>query len=96
VESPDDARPTEFYLTQNYPNPFNPETVIEYRLPFKGKVTLSIYNILGDEVAVLVQGQQDAGTHRILFDGSDLPSGIYLYRLKTNDTMETRRMILLK
>jgi bacillolysin len=96
VEQPNEVTPTEFYLTQNYPNPFNHETVIEYQLPLKGKVTVTVYNILGNEVAVLAQGEQEAGTHRIVFNGSDLPSGIYLYRLKTTNIMETRRMILLK
>ncbi len=96
VELPGEVTPTEFYLTQNYPNPFNPETVIEYHLPLKGKVTLTVYNILGDEVAVLAQGEQEAGNHRIVFNGSDLPSGIYLYRLKAQNVVETRRMILLK
>ena len=96
VELPGEATPTEFCLTQNYPNPFNPETVIEYRLPLKGKVKLTVYNILGDEVAVIAQGEQEAGIHQVVFDGSGFASGVYVYRLETNNTVETRRMVLLK
>ncbi|MCI0495436.1 T9SS type A sorting domain-containing protein, partial [candidate division KSB1 bacterium] len=96
VELPGEATPTDFNLKQNYPNPFNPETVISYRLPFKGKVRLTAYNILGKEVAVLAQGEQEAGMHQVTFDGSGFASGIYMYRLETNNAIETRRMVLLK
>lgn len=96
VELPGEAAPTEFNLTQNYPNPFNPQTVIAYRLPCKGKVRLTVYDIQGKEVAVLANGEQEAGMNQVIFDGSGLASGVYLYRLETNHTVETRRMVLLK
>ncbi len=72
-----------FELAQNYPNPFNPKTVIRYQLPVAGNVELSIYNILGNKVAVLVSGKQKAGRHEVRWDASGFSSGIYFYRLET-------------
>lgn len=88
--------PDHFYLAQNYPNPFNPETVINYQLPVEGNVTLTVYNLLGDEAAVLVRGHQDAGSYQVVFDGSKLAGGVYLYRLKVDNFSATRRMVLLR
>lgn len=96
IKAPGEAKPREFTLAQNYPNPFNPKTVIEYRLPLNGKVKLTVYDILGKEVAVLAQGEQLAGNHQVVFNGLEFASGIYLYRLETNNAVETRRMILVK
>jgi len=96
VEPTGEKIPAGFYLSQNYPNPFNPSTVIEYHLSMNAKVTLKVYNILGEEVAVLADGVQSAGTHRVEFNAADLSSGIYLYRLNTPDHSEVRRMLLLK
>ena len=75
------AAPKEFALSQNFPNPFNPITTIRYDLPFNSKVSLKIYDILGNEVKTLVNGEQPAGYKEIRFDGSSLASGIYIYRL---------------
>ena len=83
-------------LDQNYPNPFNPATVIAYQVPSSMRVTLKIYDLLGREVATLVSGRKPAGRYTVEFDGSGLPSGTYLYRLETEDRLETKRMILLR
>jgi hypothetical protein len=88
--------PSAFALNQNYPNPFNPETSIEYALPENGKVRLAVYNILGQEVKVLIDGRMEAGYHTVTFDGTDLSSGVYFYRLEAVDFIMTRKMVLLK
>ncbi|AXJ01861.1 Por secretion system C-terminal sorting domain-containing protein [Cyclonatronum proteinivorum] len=85
-----------FRLEQNYPNPFNPVTNIRYELPAAGNVQLSVYNMLGQRVALLVNETQSAGIHTVQFDGSRLSSGVYLYRLETEGTQLTRRMMLVK
>ncbi len=88
--------PTQFTLSQNYPNPFNPTTMIDYTVPKSSFVTLKIYNILGQEVSTLYSGFQKAGTYKASFDASRLASGIYLYRLESNGTSLTKKMILMK
>jgi hypothetical protein len=88
--------PIEFSLSQNYPNPFNPGTTINYQLPLTSKVTLKIYDILGSEVAKLVNQEQSAGTYNIDFNASHLSSGVYFYQLKTGNYLQTKKMILLK
>lgn len=88
--------PGEYKLNQNYPNPFNPSTVIEYSIPVKSNVTLKIYDILGREVANLVNGEIAAGNHSIEFDASKLASGTYFYQLKAGSFTQTNKMILLK
>lgn len=85
-----------YLLTQNHPNPFNPVTTIEYSLPREGDVTLIIYNLLGEEVARLVNGQMPAGAHTALWDASNVSSGIYLYRLHSGNFTETKKMLYLK
>ncbi|GMU96186.1 T9SS type A sorting domain-containing protein [Ignavibacterium album] len=92
----DNSLPKEFKLSQNYPNPFNPSTTINYSLPVAGFVTLKVYNLLGEEVAVLVNEDKSAGNHTTIFNAAGLPSGIYLYSLSTGFNKETRKMILLK
>ncbi len=87
--------PKEFYLRQNYPNPFNPSTVIEYGLSTKQQVFLTVHNVLGQQVATLVDAVQEPGTHTVRFDATGLPSGVYFYRLKTADFVQTRRLVLL-
>jgi predicted extracellular nuclease len=86
----------DYKLVQNYPNPFNPSTKIDYSLKSEGLVTLKIYNILGQEVAVLVNTIQTAGTHSINFDAGRLASGIYLYKLDSNGFTQTKKMMLIK
>jgi hypothetical protein len=91
-----DLLPTEFNLAQNYPNPFNAQTTISYSLAQSGSVTLSIYNIMGQKVATLVDGIEQAGEHKVVWDASEVTSGVYFGRLQTGDKDETRRMELLK
>ena len=88
--------PAEVALMGNYPNPFNPETTIGYALPHAGKVRLVVYDLLGHEVAVLVDGPQPAGRHTVRFHGDHLPSGPYAYRLQAGDEVVVRTMILVK
>ena len=85
-----------FELFQNYPNPFNPATEIKYSLPEAADVKLLVYNVIGQQVASLINSNMQSGIHRVTFDGSDLPSGIYIYRLQTSYYTQTRKMILLK
>lgn len=80
----------------NYPNPFNPETVISYYLPFSGKITLKVYDLSGKEAAVLADGIQQEGAHRVKFNGGNLSSGVYFYKLITDNKTLVRQMILLK
>jgi outer membrane protein assembly factor BamB len=91
-----DNPPEAFSLSQNYPNPFNPSTVISYQLPVVSKVTLIVYDLLGREIAVLVNEEKQPGVYEIEFDASNFSSGIYLYRIKAGSFMETRKMILLR
>jgi hypothetical protein len=88
--------PKEFALEQNYPNPFNPTTVISYQLPVSGNVSLKIFDILGKEVAVLVNEVKEAGSYSAQFDGTKLSSGLYFYKLTTNQFSSIRKMLLLK
>jgi len=90
------APPTDYVLYANWPNPFNPTTQIVYALPKTGEVALRVFNILGEEVATLVDEIQSAGIHSVSFDGSSLPSGIYLYRLQNAEFVQTKKMVLLK
>jgi endoglucanase Acf2 len=88
--------PTEFGLEQNYPNPFNPSTEINYSLPLAGQVRLEVFNTLGQKVSELVNAYQDAGTHRVSFDGGNLSTGLYLLRMTSGDLTLTRKMLLAK
>lgn len=83
-------------LYQNYPNPFNPSTTIEFSLPVRSHVVLRIFNILGEEIEVLVNGELEVGEHLINWEAKNLPSGIYFYRLITDNFNTTRKMILLR
>lgn len=94
LESP--RGPTKFVLAQNYPNPFNPTTTIEYQLSNSGPVTLKVYDVLGVEVATLVNQNQYAGTHFATFDGTRLASGVYFYRLTAPDVYQVRKMLMAK
>ena len=88
--------PTVFELSQNYPNPFNPSTQINYSLPQSGMVTLSVYNLLGQEVAGLVNEQKEAGTYITTWNAQNCPSGIYFYRLTAGSNTMTRKLLLLR
>lgn len=88
--------PAQLALDQNYPNPFNPTTTIQYALPESGHIRLDVFNVLGQRVATLINGEQTAGFHSLQFDGSRLSSGVYLYRLQTGNQVITRKMLLLK
>ena len=88
--------PIEFELAQNYPNPFNPSTTIQYSIKERSSVELIMYDILGAQVLVLVKEEQDAGQYKINFDAEQLASGIYLYRLRAGDFVQTKKMMLLK
>ena len=85
-----------YNLFQNYPNPFNPATAINYQLPENGFVTLKIYDILGEEVASLVNEQKNQGRYSVNFDASRLASGVYIYRLQVNHYVSSKKMLLLK
>lgn len=92
----EDAAPVLFTLKNNYPNPFNPSTTIEYEVKSAGMVTLTVYNVLGQIVAVLQNGFQQAGVYKVEFDASGLTSGVYLYELASGNTKITKKMILNK
>jgi len=91
-----DLIPTQFNLSQNFPNPFNPSTKIKYTIPTNEFVNLTVYNVLGNTIITLVNEQKPAGNYEILFDASEIPSGVYFYRLATNDFISTNKMILVK
>lgn len=88
--------PEQVSLHQNYPNPFNPKTVISWQLNETSQVNLDVYNILGQKVALLLSEKQGAGKHNIEWDASDFPTGLYFYRLRAGDFVQTRRMLLVK
>jgi hypothetical protein len=88
--------PSRFRLAQNYPNPFNPTTMIHFDLSRADKVTLKVYNIIGQQVATLVDGKLQAGTYQVPFDADNLASGVYFYKLSSSVQSETRKMVLLK
>ncbi|MEP0861742.1 MAG: T9SS type A sorting domain-containing protein [Ignavibacterium sp.] len=92
----DVTSPAKFELAQNYPNPFNPTTAISYTIPQSGNVKLAVYNLLGQEVAVLVNDFREAGTYDVEFNASNLNSGVYLYKLEANGLTFTKKMTLLK
>ena len=88
--------PSHFTLSQNYPNPFNPSTTIKYELPRASLVSLKVYDILGREISVLVNEKKDAGVHEVKFDGSELASGVYFYRIQAGDYVATKKLVLMK
>jgi hypothetical protein len=88
--------PTEYALGQNYPNPFNPATEISFSLPSAERVTIVLYNVLGNDVAVVVDGQFDAGAHKVTFNAADLPTGVYMYRMTAGDFHASRKMMLVR
>jgi hypothetical protein len=93
---PGGDKPARYALEQNYPNPFNPTTVIEFRLPAAGNVSLKVYNVLGQVVQTLAEGMHPAGSYSVRFDGQSLSSGVYFYRLQTGSFVQVHKMMLLK
>jgi hypothetical protein len=88
--------PATVELSQNYPNPFNPATTIQFALPEAGKFNLKVYNILGQEVVTLIDGEMNAGIHKVNFDASRIASGVYIYKLVGNNVNISKKMILMK
>jgi len=90
------ALPRSYSLEQNYPNPFNPTTAIQYTVPVRSAVTITLYNVLGKEIATYVNKEQEAGTYKLIIDGSYLPSGVYFYQMRAGNFVDTKKMMLLK
>ena len=88
--------PNQFQLGQNYPNPFNPSTEISYTIAKAGNVTLKVYNMLGQEVATLVNGFKSASTYKVNFNAANLSSGVYMYTLRTGSNVVSKKMVLMK
>ncbi len=96
VNEDNNPKPNSFSLSQNYPNPFNPSTIIKYQIPNSGYVSLNIYDVLGEEVASLVDKNQPAGSYEINFNASNLTSGVYFYQLKFGKIIQVKKMTLLR
>jgi hypothetical protein len=96
--------PDKYELTQNYPNPFNPSTTMQFSLPKQSQLKINLYNMLGEQIATIVEGVYESGYHKVTFNASGLPSGSYVYRLESNDPstssgqsfVQVKKMILLK
>ena len=88
--------PAQFELSQNYPNPFNPSTTIRFSLPKETQLKIKIYNMLGELVETLAEGNYEAGYHKVTFNASSLPSGAYIYRIESDAFVQVKKMILLK
>ena len=88
--------PNKFHVSQNYPNPFNPSTIIKYDVAKQGYVKILVYDILGREVKTLVNELLKPGRYEALFDGSNLTTGVYYYRMNAGDYSETKKMLLIK
>lgn len=96
IDVQNEFSPSTFELHQNYPNPFNPGTMISYRLPVSGLVSLKVFDLLGNEIANLVNEEKQAGVHHFNFNANNLSSGVYLYRISVGDYNQTRKMLFLK
>ena len=95
--TPGNSVPERFVLFQNYPNPFNPSTLIRFRLPVTVRVTIGVYDLLGQQIATLVDGLRTAGTHEVKFDASGLPTGVYLYKMTTESGFsEVKKMVVVR
>jgi hypothetical protein len=86
----------EFKLFQNYPNPFNPNTSVRYSVPESISLSITVFNVLGQKIATLYEGQQNSGLHQVSFDGSNLSSGIYIIQLQTEKHSQIVKALLLK
>jgi hypothetical protein len=96
VQSGQSVTPIKYSLEQNYPNPFNPITTIKFSIPKESNVNISIYNVLGELVTTLANGQMKPGYYEYQFNATNLASGVYIYRIKADDFVETKKMVLMK
>jgi len=96
VTLPDGEIPDRFVLHQNYPNPFNPSTTIRYGLPNRSRVTLTVFNTLGQQVIILQNEELETGYHEVTFEGKGLSSGVYFYRIQAGDFVQTKRLLLIR
>ena len=96
VREIEDRYPPNSSLLQNYPNPFNPSTQITFSLPTTGLVTIRVYDVLGNEIATLIDERKEAGVHQALWNAEGSPSGVYFYRIVSTGFTETRKMVLMK
>jgi hypothetical protein len=88
--------PNMYVLEQNYPNPFNPSTTISFGIENKSNVNLTVINLIGEQVAVVLNEEMESGYHQVQFNATNLPSGVYFYQLKAGNFVETKKMVLLK
>ena len=88
--------PSEYSLSANYPNPFNPSTIINYAVKEAGLVSIKVYDILGAEVAILVNETKDAGAYAVEFNAAKLPSGVYIYTMQVNGFTSSKKMLMMK
>lgn len=86
----------QYKLEQNYPNPFNPETIVQYSVPIEDHISLKVYDLLGREVVTLFEGNRKKGKYQEKLNGSNLTSGVYIYRFETSNFMDTKKMLLIK
>jgi 5-hydroxyisourate hydrolase-like protein (transthyretin family) len=91
-----DGIPQRHVLYQNYPNPFNPTTVISFQSPVANHIRIMVYDLLGREVAVLMDEKKEPGRYEVRFDGKNLASGVYLYRMQAGQYVETRKLLLIR
>lgn len=96
VRDPSTTLPSQYSLEQNYPNPFNPSTTIEFSIPKPSYVTLKVFNVLGNEMATLVNGRIQPGIHSVRWNASGVPSGVYFCRLAAGEFSGARKLILQK
>ena len=96
IETGDSEIPDVYRLSQNYPNPFNPSTIISYQLPASGFVSLRVFDVLGNKVATLVDESKQSGSYEVVFNASNLPSGVYFYTLRASNVVITKKMLLIK
>jgi hypothetical protein len=96
VDEKGNSVPVKYSLEQNYPNPFNPTTSIEFQNPKLGYVSLKVFNLLGQEVATLLNEQKAQGTYRVMWDASGLASGVYFYRLHGDGFVATKKLLLMR
>ncbi|MFI5407079.1 MAG: T9SS type A sorting domain-containing protein, partial [Nitrososphaerales archaeon] len=94
--SKENNTPNTYSLEQNYPNPFNPSTIISFSIPQNSQVNLSVFNVLGEKVAMLINEMKDAGSHQVEFNAANLTSGIYVYKLEAGSFSSVKKMMLLK